>query len=457
MAIMTKERPRGWAPGWVDNAKGEGNMRVAIVGSGIAGLGSAWLLAKAGHAVTVFEANDYLGGHTHTVDVTLDGVTAPVDTGFLVFNDRTYPHLLALFGELGVASVPSQMSFAVTVEGAGVEWAGTDLAALFAQPRNALRPAFWRMLADILRFNRATTAMLREDRIWSVTLGEYIDSGRYSAPFRDWYLLPMAAAIWSAPMRDILDFPLATFLRFCHNHGLLQVFDRPQWRTVSGGAREYVARIAARLPDVRLATPVQRVRRHRDGVEIEAGGRAERFDEVILACHSDQSLALLADPSRGEIELLSSVRYQPNRVVLHTDASLLPSSRRAWSAWNYLTRADPDGDAPAAVSYLINKLQPLPFRTPVIVTLNPPREPDPAKVLQEFEYSHPVLDGGAMRAQAAFETLQGARHTWYAGAWLGYGFHEDGLKSAHEVAAGLLRRARADAHAGEPMPQRAAA
>ena len=433
-------------------------MRVAIVGSGIAGLGSAWLLAKAGHAVTVFEANDYLGGHTHTVDVTLDGVTAPVDTGFLVFNDRTYPHLLALFGELGVASVPSQMSFAVTVEGAGVEWAGTDLAALFAQPRNALRPAF---LADA---RRHPALQPRDDRDAArgpdlVGHARRVHRQRaLSAPFRDWYLLPMAAAIWSTPMRDILDFPLATFLRFCHNHGLLQVFDRPQWRTVSGGAREYVARIAApparRAPgDAGAARPAP----PRTASRSKPAAGAERFDEVVLACHSDQALALLADPSRGEIALLSSIRYQPNRVVLHTDASLLPRRRRAWSAGTTCTSADPDGDAPAAVSYLINKLQPLPFRTPVIVTLNPPREPDPAKVLQEFEYSHPVLDGGAMRAQAAFETLQGARHTWYCGAWTAATASTRTASSAHAVAAGLLRRARADALACEPVPQSAAA
>ena len=432
-------------------------MRIAIVGSGISGLGSAWLLTKAGHAVTVFEANATLGGHSHTVDVTLDGVTAPVDTGFLVFNDRTYPHLVALFGELGVASVPSEMSFSVNVEGAGVEWAGTDFASLFAQPANALRPGFWRMLAGILRFNRATTAMLREDRVVAATLGEYIDAEGYAPEFRDWYLLPMAAAIWSAPMNEILGFPLATFLRFCHNHGLLQVFDRPQWRTVRGGSREYVARIAARLSDVRLGTPVARVRRLRDGVEITAAGRTERFDQVILACHSDQALRLLADPSRGETALLSSVRYQPNRVVLHTDASLLPSRRRAWSAWNYLTSATPDGTRPAAVSYLINRLQPLPFQTPVIVTLNPPREPDPAQVLQEFEYSHPVLDGDAVHAQRMFGALQGERHTWYAGAWLGHGFHEDGLKSAHAVAAGILRHEREVGAAIATAPQKAAA
>ena len=320
-------------------------MRIAIVGAGIAGLGSAWLLQKQGHAVTLFEANDYLGGHTHTVDVTLDGLTAPVDTGFLVFNDRTYPHLVALFDELGVASVASEMSFSARIDAAGLEWAGTSVASLFAQPSSALRPDFWRMLADIARFNRETTALLERDALWSISLGEFLDERRFGAPLRDWYLLPMAAAIWSSPRKDILDFPLPTFVRFCHNHGLLAIRNRPQWRTVQGGGREYVAKIAARLPDVRRATPVQRIRRGAHGVDVEAAGRVERFDEVVLACHSDQARRLLADPTWSEDRLLSAIRYQPNRVVLHTDISLLPRSRRAWAAWNYLAADDPDGCA----------------------------------------------------------------------------------------------------------------
>ncbi len=411
-------------------------VRIAVVGSGIAGLGSAWLLHRQGHAVTLFEAAARLGGHTHTVDVTLDGITAPVDTGFLVFNDRTYPHLIALFDELGVASTASEMSFSVRVDAKRLEWAGTSFASLFAQPANALRPAFWRMLSDIVRFNRETRAMVAMDSVWPIALGDYLDRGRYCAPFRDWYLLPMAAAIWSSPQRDILDFPLPTFVRFCQNHGLLQVTDRPQWRTVTGGSRTYVERIAARLPDIRTATPVTAIRRPGAGVDVDTPGRTEHFDQVVLACHSDQSLALLQDPSKEERQLLSQVRYQPNRVLLHTDRRLLPRSRRAWAAWNYLA-AEGDGNEPVAVSYLINKLQPLPFRTPVIVTLNPPFEPEPATVLQAFEYSHPLLDSHALAAQRSIGHLQGQRDTWFAGAWLGYGFHEDGLKSAHAVATGI--------------------
>ena len=433
--------------------QGTNRLRIAIVGSGISGLGAAWLLQRRGHEVTLFEAEPRLGGHTHTVDVTLDGITAPVDTGFLVFNDRTYPKLTALFDELGVRSVASEMSFAVRVDDLDLEWAGTDLRAVFAQPRNALRPDFWRMLADIVRFNR--TAVAAAEVAGGTTLAAFLDDGNYSAPFRDWYLLPMAGAIWSAPRREILAFPLHTFVRFCHNHGLLQLADRPQWRTVVGGGRSYVERIAARLDDVRLATPVTRIVRRSRGVDIQTPGQVEHFDEVVLACHSDQALALLADPSADEAQQLCRVRYQPNRVVLHTDAALLPRTRRTWSAWNYLACADGTGERPVCVSYLVSRLQPLPFDRPVIVTLNPAREPDPRLVLREFSYDHPLLDTAAIEAQAAVNAMQGLRHTWYAGAWLGYGFHEDGLASAHAVAAGI--DCRAQALAAAPAPRRVAA
>jgi len=430
-------------------------VRIAIVGSGISGLGAAWLLHQQGHAVTVFESAQRLGGHTATVDVTVDGATFPVDTGFLVFNDRTYPRLNALFAQLGVTSVDSEMSFSCRVDRAGMEWSGTDLRAVFAQPRNALRPAFWGMLRDLLRFNRTASAMYLQGAVPAVPLGQYLKSAGYGASFRDWYLLPMAAAIWSAPRRDILDFPLPVFLRFCHNHGLLQITDRPQWKTVTGGARTYVEKIAAQLPDVRVASPVLRVVRQASGVMIDSPAMArEKFDHVVLACHSDQALALLGDPSAEEARLLAAVRYQPNRVVLHTDAALLPQSRRAWSAWNYLAVNDPHGQRPVAVSYLINKLQPLPCRTPVIVTLNPPFEPGRASVLGEFEYAHPLLDGAAHAAQAGIAARQGQRNTWFAGAWLGHGFHEDGLASAHAVADGI---AGLEQHMVDTLPQPIAA
>jgi uncharacterized protein len=413
-------------------------VRVAIVGSGIAGLGCAWLLRQQGYEVSLFEANDYLGGHTHTVDVELDGIVAPVDTGFLVYNDRTYPKLIALFDELGIASAPSTMSFSVRDDKAGLEWAGTNFGSLFAQATSALRPDFWRMLSDLLRFNRETTAMHLEDRTYEVSVGEFLDASRYSRPFREWYLVPMAAAIWSVPERDVLDFPLPTFIRFCHHHGLLKISGRPQWRTVAGGARTYVDKIAASLSDVRLSTPVRRIRRRRDCVEVCSESlRGERFDQVVLACHSEQALAILADPSREESHLLGSIRCQSNRVLLHTDTRLMPRHRRAWAAWNYLAPQDISSGKPVAVSYWLNRLQPLPFRTPLMVTLNPPFEPQPETLIAEFEYAHPMVKGVSETAQQRLAHLQGEQRTWYAGAWMGHGFHEDGLASAHIVADGI--------------------
>lgn len=411
--------------------------RIAVVGGGIAGLASAWLLARE-HRVTLFEAASYVGGHTNTVDVEVDGVRHPVDTGFLVFNESTYPNLCALFSELSVPVAKSEMSFAVSVDAPDFEWAGSDLGTVFAQRRNLVRPAMWRMLADIMRFNRAATAMAAHAAAPDVSLGDYLEAKRYGRAFRDCYLLPMAAAIWSCPTRSMLNYPLATFVRFCRNHGLLQVLDRPQWMTVCGGAREYVRRMLATLDDVRVGCPVEHVARDGSGVWLRAAGAAERFDEVVFACHSDQTLAILgADASEDERRVLAAVPYQRNRAVLHTDPALLPRRRTVWSAWNYLSAGGSDEARPVSVSYLINRLQPVPFERPVVVSLNPFREPDPRHVIDEFDYAHPVFDRGAIDAQARLASLQGQRHSWFAGAWTGYGFHEDGLRSAMRVAEGL--------------------
>jgi predicted NAD/FAD-binding protein len=405
-------------------------MRIAVVGSGISGLASAWLLSRRDE-VTLFEAASYLGGHTHTVDVTLDGITHPVDTGFLVCNHRTYPNLTAMFDTLGVETAASDMSFGVSLADPDLEWAGSSVATLFAQKRNLARPGFWRMLQDIMRFNRETQGRA----LPNVTLGAYLDLHRYGAPFRDWYLLPMAAAIWSAPTSAMLDYPLTTFVRFCRNHGLLQVFDRPQWLTVKGGGRDYVRRIAGMLDDVRLSTPVQAVLPEGDGVWLALpDGECERFDHVVLACHSDQALHLLGEhASADERTLLSAIRYQPNRAVLHTDPALLPRDEKVWSAWNYLAGEGVSGKQPVSVSYLINRLQPLPFDRPVIVTLNPHREPDPRHVIGDYDYAHPLFDSAAIAAQGRLAGIQGQRRLWFCGAWGGYGFHEDGLKSALAV------------------------
>ncbi|WP_321797236.1 NAD(P)/FAD-dependent oxidoreductase [Caballeronia sp. J97] len=412
-------------------------LRIAVIGAGIAGLASAYLLSRA-HRVTLFEAAGYLGGHTHTVDVALDGARHPVDTGFLVFNDRTYPNLNALFAELGVTAHRSDMSFSVSLDGGRFEWAGTNLNTVFAQRHNLFSPSFLGMLRDILRFNASAHTHLQHASANRCSVGELLVEGGYGAPFQRHYLLPMAAAIWSSAANDILRFPAATFLRFCLNHALLQVSDRPPWKTVAGGARDYVQRIAATLDDVRTQTPVRRVRRDDEGVIVmtdDAG--PERFDAVVLATHAPTSLRLLDDASAEERALLGAVRYQRNLAVLHTDCALLPRRRRVWSAWNYIgARAGlaRDAAAPVCVSYLLNQLQPLPFETPVVVTLNPVDEPAPGLQLGRYEYEHPLLDLAAIDAQARLPRIQGARRTWHAGAWTGYGFHEDGLKSALRVA-----------------------
>ena len=409
-------------------------MRIAVVGAGISGLSAAWLLSR-NHAVTLFEQEGRLGGHSNTIDVELDGVSHPVDTGFIVFNRVTYPNLCGLFSHLGVDIADSEMSFGVSLKQPALEWSGSSLASVFAQRLNLARPRFWRMLQDIYRFNNDLTRRVSGGTAERVTLGEFLDRNGYSEAFRDWYLLPMAAAIWSCPTRTMMDYPLATFARFCHNHGLLKVNDRPRWLTVKGGSREYVRRLAESIPDVRRAAAVTRVRRAADGVWLEAQGRETCFDQVVMASHSDQSLALLGDhASVVERRILGAIRYQPNRAVLHTDTRLLPRNRRVWSAWNYMAGKGAPDQRPVSVSYLINRLQPLPFRQPVVVSLNPFEEPEAGKVVARIEYAHPLFDAPAIGAQLRLPEIQGRDRIWFCGAWTGYGFHEDGLSSAVRVA-----------------------
>jgi len=439
-------------------------MKVAIIGSGISGLSAAHALR--GRAdVTLFEAGRYFGGHTHTVDITLSTptglVTHGVDTGFLVFNERTYPHLIQLFEELGVATVKSDMSFSVQAPGAlngrKLEWSGSSLDTVFAQRGNLLSPRFIRMLRDLLRFNALCTriAGANQEAALMQPLADFLALHRFSTEFRDWYFLPMLGCIWSCPTDQMLQFPVATMIRFCHNHGLMQVSNRPQWWTVQGGARNYVEKITATIADKRLNTPVRRIERDpciaENGVRVITDGRTETFDKVILATHSDQSLALLQAPSRDERRALGAIRYQPNRAVLHTDTSVLPTRRKAWAAWNY-ERATSDATESSRVClhYLINRLQPLPFEQPVVVSLNPVREISQAQILGEFEYDHPVFDLAAIHAQKHVPALQGQHHTYFAGAWMGYGFHEDGLKAGLGAARQLLQ------DADKPAPLRAA-
>ncbi|GAA4426077.1 NAD(P)/FAD-dependent oxidoreductase [Acidovorax lacteus] len=421
-------------------------MRVAIVGSGISGLGAAHLLKDHAH-VTLYEAGDYFGGHTHTVDVTLPTargtVTHGVDTGFLVFNERTYPNLIRLLAELGVATAKSDMSFSVQAPRPGrgpLEWSGSNLSTVFAQRRNLASPRFLGMLMDLLRFNRLCTRIAEANAEQSLMqpLGEFLQEHRFGEAFRDWYFLPMLGCIWSCPTDQMLKFPVATMIRFCHNHGLIQVNDRPQWWTVTGGARHYVERILSGIADKRLSTPVLRIERDNAGVRVHTAGLVEHFDHVVLATHSDQSLALLAAPTLQERAVLGAIRYQPNRAVLHTDTSVLPQQRTAWAAWNYERAEASDREsAQVCLHYWLNQLQPLPFEQPVIVSLNPVRPIDPATVVGEYEYAHPVFDLPAIRAQQLVGQLQGRHHTWFCGAWMGYGFHEDGLKSGMAVARSL--------------------
>ncbi len=430
--------------------------RVAVVGSGIAGLGVAYALARdTAHPahVTLFEAGAHFGGHANTVDVTLEGVTHGVDTGFLVFNERTYPNLIRLFAELGVDTAPSDMSFSVQARQDGLEWSGSDLGTVFAQKRNLLRPRFLGMLADLLRFNRLTTAIAErnEDAELQEPIGDFLDRHRFGPAFRQWYFLPMIGCIWSCPADQMLRFPIGTMIRFCHNHGLIQVSNRPQWRTVTGGSRHYVRRMLQDIGDARLNTTVRQVRRlppasGAAGVMVATEHGSERFDEVVLACHSDQALALLADATDDERRVLGAIRYHPNRAVLHTDTSVLPQRRRAWAAWNYARAADAGREqAAVCLHYLINRLQPLPWQQPVIVSLNPDpaHEPAPGQVLREFDYAHPVFDRAAVAAQRELPAIQGRSHVWFCGAWARYGFHEDGLMSALAVVDGLRQRWRA--------------
>lgn len=430
--------------------------RVAVIGSGISGLSAAWHLAHEapGTAVTLFEADRRLGGHAHTVPLTLDGSTHGVDTGFLVFNERTYPGLIGWFERLGVPAAGSDMSFSVQSPAHRLEWSGSDLNGVFSQRARLLSPRFWGMLADILRFNRLATDIARrgDDRAMTQqSVGDFLAVHRFGAMFRDAYFLPMIGSIWSCPTAQMLDFPVGTLIRFCHNHGLLQVNDRPRWFTVQGGSATYVQRAAAALGDVRLGTPVKAVKRlppgplgGQVGVWVETATGGERFDAVVLATHAPQALSLLADAAPDEREVLGAIQTQPNRAVLHTDAALLPRARRAWAAWNYEAAPGPHPDR-VCLHYLINRLQPLPWQRPVIVSLNPVREPDPAQVHGEFQYAHPVFDAAAIRAQQRLPSLQGRGGVWYCGAWTRYGFHEDGFVSGQAAARDVAVRTAAGA------------
>ncbi len=407
-------------------------LNIAVIGSGISGLSAAWLLSPH-HSVTLFEADDRLGGHGHTVDAPLGNTVVPVDTGFIVYNEKTYPNFTALLRRLKVPTKSSDMSFAVSMDAGALEYAGTDIRGLFAQKRNLVRPRFWSMLADVMRFYR--NARRDISLLGLSSLDDYLRANNYGDAFREDHLYPMAAAIWSTPTDRIGEYPAAAMIRFCENHGLLQIRDRPVWRTIDGGSRVYIERLASEISNgVQKNTPARRVRRVEDGVMVEFDhGDSMRFDHVILASHADQSLALLDAPTPEEQRILGAFKYGANTAVLHSDESLMPRRRAAWASWNFLARRG-DPDAKPCVTYWMNSLQSLSPDKQFFLTLNASRQPRADAVIQRMDYTHPLFDARAMAAQEELWDLQGLGNVWFCGAYFGSGFHEDGLQAGLAVA-----------------------
>ncbi|WP_261842694.1 NAD(P)/FAD-dependent oxidoreductase [Aliamphritea ceti] len=407
--------------------------KIAVIGAGISGLSCAWLLNRQ-HQVTLYEKDDRLGGHANTIGFDLQGQNIDVDTGFIVYNPVNYPNLVAFFDYLQVPNCETDMSFAVSVNQGQLEYSGSGLAGLFAQKRNLIRPAFWRMLKDLNHFYRHAGQIQQDAQTRQLSLRELLAELGYSDSFIYQHLLPMGAAIWSTPVELMLDYPAASFMRFCENHGLLQVKDRPQWRTVIGGSQAYVSRVAADLEDIRLNSRIHRIIRQPGGVIVEdLHGGQEQYDDVVLACHSNQALAMLDSPSSAEQNLLGNMPYQRNQAYLHLDTNLMPKRRAVWSSWNYLAEGE-QHQQQVAVTYWMNQLQPLNTETPVLVSLNPPTAPAQSSIIHSQFYDHPVFNQQALESQQKLWQLQGQQNTWFCGAYFGYGFHEDGLQAGLAVA-----------------------
>lgn len=435
--------------------------KVAVIGAGISGLGCAYSLQKdIGIHVTLFEGGQHIGGHSNTIDIAVDtkrgAIPCSVDTGFLVFNRKTYPRLTRLFEELNVPLALSEMSFSVSID-QSLEWSGDSLNTLFGQRLNLARPAFWGMIKDIVRFNQLATQLALQQQNSNhggdpkklQSIASFLDQHGFKRAFREWYFLPMIGAIWSCPTSQMLEFPIDTMIRFCHNHGLLQVQNRPQWLTVKGGSKQYVKRIVEamhpeRFKLLREAVLKINVPQPKDTdrrIELISAKGVHYFDEIIMACHSDQSLDLLHGIDEFDRSLLAAIPYQENRAILHHDTSVLPKTRRCWAAWNYKTLGAQHSDHEVSVDYLINKLQPLPFNLDehaIIVSLNPLVEPKSETIFSEISYAHPLFNDAAIKAQKNLPLIQGKSGIWYCGAWTGYGFHEDGLRSGELVAADLI-------------------
>ncbi|WP_421360384.1 NAD(P)/FAD-dependent oxidoreductase [Agrobacterium rosae] len=413
--------------------------RIAVIGSGISGLSAAWLLDKSAD-VTLFEVEGRLGGHANTVSVDQPGKAAiAVDTGFIVYNERNYPNLVALLDHLGVETSASDMSFAASLRGGQMEYSGTDINGLFGQRSNLLRPRFWSMVRDVMRFYKQAPDLLKDPSLQTISLGDYLDANGYSLSFVDDHLLPMGAAIWSTTAADMRSYPLQAFIRFFVNHGLVQLADRPQWRTVKGGSREYVSRLMSQFKGtVVVDSQIAGVQRSGDGVKVlDRSGQLLTFDDVVIATHADQALALLPDADEQERSLLGAFDYTRNAAVLHSDESLMPKRRNVWSSWNYLSEPNSTGTEQLCVTYWMNRLQNIDEKTPLFVTLNPSRPIDPAKLIRAFDYTHPLFDTKALDAQKQLWSLQGRRNMWFCGAHFGSGFHEDGLQSGLAVAEAL--------------------
>jgi predicted NAD/FAD-binding protein len=406
--------------------------RIAVIGSGVAGLSAAWLLSQR-HEVTLYEKDGWLGGHSHTVEVAGADGPIPVDTGFIVYNERNYPNLTALFAHLGVKTEPSTMSFAASVENGGFEYSSASLNRYLGQRRNILRPRFWRMTSDLLRFYRTALEKGAAMGEGSLTLGEYLKREAYSETFVEDHILPMSAAIWSTTPQEIRAYPLEAFVRFYQSHGLFDIRNRGQWRTVTGGSREYVSRLASTINHRRGAA--RRIDRTPAGILIEDGdGRVERYSEVVIGAHADQALRLLSDADREERRLLGAFRYTPNDAVLHSDPRLMPRNRRVWSSWNFMAGRGGERSRQLSVTYWMNRLQNLDRRVPLFITLNPNRPIAEDKIIGRYACSHPYFDHAALAAQREFWRIQGRNRTWFCGSYLGYGFHEDGLQSGLAVA-----------------------